>query len=173
MGPDRKLSLSLFVLAYRSGNASNDWRQIRSPVSPLGFSWLSVFSRTGPARHLPTLIFSSPCSAPHHRCRSLNPISRILNVFDVNWDVRFKYSNSMQRKKGEHCHIYVFLLIFYLDVRRNYLISLISDFLQCQLGDPLPGSSASIGAETLLHTFRTWGIYSEASLENFHVFGME
>lgn len=31
MGPDRKLSLSLFVLAYRSGNAPNDWRQIRSP----------------------------------------------------------------------------------------------------------------------------------------------
>lgn len=37
--------------------------------------------------------------------------------------------------------MYVFLLIFYLDVLgRNYLISLISDFLQCQLGDPLPGS---------------------------------
>lgn len=67
----------------------------------------------------------------------------------------------------------MFLLIFDLDVGRNYLISLISTkyILQCQLGDPLPGSSASIGAETILRTFRTWGIYSDASLENLHVFG--
>ena len=55
-------------------------------------------------------------------------------------------------------------------VGRKYLISLISDFLQCQLGDPLPGSSASIWAETILHTFCTWGIYSDAILENSHVF---
>lgn len=95
------------------------------------------------------------------------------SILNVNWDVLLKDSILIQSKKrGNIVIFYVWLLIFYLDVRgRNYLIFLISDFLQCQLGDPLPGSSASIWAETILHTFRTWGIYSDVSVGNSHVFG--